>query len=149
MTGRCPEYPPAVEAQLAIAICRRLAPDLCWEVFSLDPRLSRVGENVLKDPACQWTLKRVSRIGCTAESAFSRMFHQRVGVSLTQWVRLVRVGHALVLLGATDMTIPDVATRVGFRSERTLQRAFKDVIGQSARSIKYGKRAESAENRVS
>lgn len=66
-----------------------------------------------------------------SRSVLDDRFRQVLGQSpiryLTQW----RMHLAENLLGTTDLTVYDVARRVGYQSEEAFSRAFKRERGQS------------------
>jgi transcriptional regulator GlxA family with amidase domain len=43
----------------------------------------------------------------------------------------LRVDHAKMLLVTTELKIIDVALESGFSNERTMQRAFRDILGMT------------------
>lgn len=71
----------------------------------------------------------------------NRITQQHLGMTLQQLVDDVRLKHIRVLLETTDMSLSDIAERVGYSSEFSLNRFFKKAEGMSAgryrQSIKY------------
>jgi AraC family transcriptional regulator of adaptative response / DNA-3-methyladenine glycosylase II len=62
----------------------------------------------------------------------SRLFQEKTGIPFSRWIRWERVSRAKKLLRDSDAAISDVAVAAGFRSTRTFERAFKDVLGITA-----------------
>ena len=63
-----------------------------------------------------------------SQAYLSRTFKQATGMGVLECIHKVRVEEAKKLL-ATDMTINDIAERVGYYSRRTLTQAFKRCEG--------------------
>jgi AraC family transcriptional activator FtrA len=62
-------------------------------------------------------------------SAFSRFFSRACGSTFSAWLAHIRTTQAARLLDSDNLSIDDVAYKVGFGSVRTLQRHFKDRYG--------------------
>jgi AraC-like DNA-binding protein len=60
---------------------------------------------------------------------FSAYFHERVGVTFSEWLNLERLARALRLLeGRDDWSVPALAAASGFVTARRLQRAFRRYL---------------------
>ncbi len=64
-------------------------------------------------------------------SYLSRYFKRIVGMSFNDYVNSVRISHACYLLTNTDYNILSVCTECGFKSLRSLNRNFKEQLGES------------------
>ena len=64
-------------------------------------------------------------------SYLSRYFKRIVGMSFNDYVNSVRISNACYLLTNTDKSILDVCTECGFKSLRSLNRNFKEQLGES------------------
>lgn len=64
-------------------------------------------------------------------SYFSRAFKERFGVSLTEYIGKRRVETAIKLLGETELTVEEIALKVGFSSKSSFYRAFTKMTGRS------------------
>ncbi len=62
---------------------------------------------------------------------FSAFFHSKVGITFTEWIRILRVRRSMELMRAHDESIPRIAFAAGFRDVRTFERAFKRYVGVS------------------
>ncbi|NLB40867.1 MAG: AraC family transcriptional regulator [Clostridiales bacterium] len=62
---------------------------------------------------------------------FSRMFKQYTGLTPVEYIRYVRLAKAAELLQQPDISIADVATKVGFEDQGYFSRQFKQVMGVS------------------
>ena len=63
-------------------------------------------------------------------SYFSRAFKERFGVSLTEYIGRRRVESAIKLLRETDLTVEEIAFRVGFPSKSAFYRVFGKITGR-------------------
>jgi transcriptional regulator GlxA family with amidase domain len=59
---------------------------------------------------------------------FARVFREETGTTPAAYVEAVRLDEARRLLATTDLTILEVARRVGFRSDAVLHRAFARTV---------------------
>jgi len=67
---------------------------------------------------------------------FSRRFKEELGVTPGQYVRHLRLSHAVPLLLRTDLTLEAIAYLSGFGSARRLAEASKDAYGCTPREIR-------------
>ena len=63
-------------------------------------------------------------------SYFSRAFKEKFGMSLTEYIGKRRVGSAIKLLRETDLTVEEIAIKVGFPSKSAFYRVFAKVTGK-------------------
>lgn len=59
----------------------------------------------------------------------SRVFKAKVGITITEYIGMVRISKAKELLIKTDMKIEDIGTAVGFENRTTFFRLFKKIEG--------------------
>jgi len=62
-------------------------------------------------------------------SYLSRCFKQKVGVGLYSYLQRIRVDAAKELMSDSDLTVKEIAERVGFNNVLTLNRTFKSLEG--------------------
>lgn len=77
------------------------------------------------------TLEEVSRQFFISPCYFSRTFRQVTGVAFTEYINGVRVKEAQRLLVKTDMSVSDIAERIGYKSATHFGRTFKMITGQT------------------
>ena len=65
------------------------------------------------------------------QSYFCRLFRENFGVSFLEYLTLYRVSNAKILLSAGNLSISDVAERVGFLDASYFSRCFKKIVGYS------------------
>ena len=59
----------------------------------------------------------------------SQMFREEYGMQLLNYIAYVRIDHAKLLLKETNLTIGEIAQKVGFLSSGVFIKAFKKMIG--------------------
>ncbi|MEU3496288.1 helix-turn-helix domain-containing protein [Kitasatospora cineracea] len=91
-------------------------------------------------PTREWALTRLHRPLTLAELAahaamstrtFARRFQEETGQSPGRWLTQQRIALARHLLEATDLTIDQIATRVGFANPVSLRQHLHSAIGVS------------------
>lgn len=88
-------------------------------------RLRRLTQKLNRDLSA----RRAADIVGLDRSYFSSLFHRSIGLRYTEWISLLRVTESVLLLRDTQLSIDEVAKRVGYRERRTFQRAFKRCVG--------------------
>ncbi len=106
---------------------RDLRPDST--AFSYYPRLSAVADYVRAHLTDRISLGVASRVARLERKYFSTYFRSKVGISFSEWLRLLRVTRAKRLMEMGEASIPRVAFASGFRDVRTFERAFKRFVG--------------------
>jgi AraC family transcriptional regulator len=66
----------------------------------------------------------------------SRVFHQRVGVTLTAYVREQRLAWASEMLLQTDLPASGIAAQAGFCDRGHFTRAFREATGMTPRALR-------------
>ena len=80
-------------------------------------------------PAEEWTAERLAgHVGMSRSNFFAR-FSELVGESPVRYLARFRVYAAADLLKRTNMSIAELAAKVGYESENGLARACKRVLG--------------------
>lgn len=64
-------------------------------------------------------------------SYFSRLFQERTGVSVSQFITETRITHAQRLLSDTRMRVSAIAEAVGYRSYQSFERRFTAQVGMT------------------
>jgi AraC-like DNA-binding protein len=91
---------------------------------------------VHREPARPWTVASLAQELAMSRSAFAARFTQLVGEPAMQYVTRQRMHLALDALGHEDVTVGELAHRLGYRSEAAFARAFKRVIGTAPGSVR-------------
>jgi AraC-like DNA-binding protein len=97
--------------------------------FEYYPPLKRVDEYVRVHLAEPISLCQIAGVAHLEPKYFSRFFHDRVGLTFTEWLAARRVEHAAALLRERDRPVGEVAQQAGFRTCRACDRWFKRFKG--------------------
>ena len=71
-----------------------------------------------------------------APKYFSSFFHAKTGVRYSEWIRALRVRHAMEMMRSANHSITRICYGVGFRNIRTFERAFKKHTSMTPREYK-------------
>ncbi|MPY87537.1 MAG: helix-turn-helix domain-containing protein [Luteitalea sp.] len=102
-----------------------------WLAALRDKQIGSAIALILRDPTRQWTVEMLARAVGMSRSAFAARFTSLVGESAMRYVTRWRMHVALTWLKDGDVTLSDVARRLGYQSEAAFSRAFKRFIGSS------------------
>jgi len=114
-----------------------------WMRALNDPRLARVLAALHEDPAQDWSVERLAEEAGMSRSPFSGRFAEIVGEPPHAYVARVRMHRASRLLRETDRTLADIAAAVGYDSESSFSRAFRNQFGVSPGAFRREARASS------
>lgn len=77
------------------------------------------------------SIREVANYVSLSPSHFSRLFKEVVGCSFTDYVTSVRLQHAQILLAKPELSIGEIASKVGFSNGNYLCNVFKTSFGCS------------------
>ncbi|MEU5848453.1 AraC family transcriptional regulator [Saccharopolyspora shandongensis] len=95
-----------------------------------DDRLRVVTSLLHSDPGSSATLRELGRTAGASERVLSRLFQDELGVSFRQWRSMLRVQHALVLLG-DGHPVTTISSRLGWANPTSFIEAFVAVVGET------------------
>lgn len=81
-----------------------------------------------------------------SETHFRRIFQEKMNMTPVEYVNFVRVRKACGLIDKTDISMEDVAEKVGFVTPSTFNRNFRRIIGTSP--YQWKKRPDNHEGRL-
>ncbi|HET9160104.1 MAG TPA: helix-turn-helix transcriptional regulator [Caulobacteraceae bacterium] len=93
-----------------------------------DPRLLRVCQRILEDPAAQADLDELAHVAAMSRRTFTRQFKAEVGMGLAVWRQQVRLMAALSMLAAGE-PVTSVAFAVGYDSPSAFSALFRRSFG--------------------
>lgn len=93
-----------------------------------EPRLSKIGQALIENPADPRTLDDWAEICGASARTLARLFLHDTGMTFGQWRLQARLNAAFVLL-MTDGEIARIAQKVGFSSQSALGVAFRRTFG--------------------
>ena len=100
-----------------------------------DPRLLRVCNALLADPASRLTLDSWVGMAGASSRTLARLFEAELGLSFAAWRQRVRFHNALEAIVAGE-PISRVAERNGYRSASAFAAAFRKAMGQPPSSLR-------------
>lgn len=107
------------------------------EVFSYNSRrIEKVMEFIHGSFSKQITLGEAAKTANMTESAFSRFFKLRTGMTFIDCLTEVRLGHASRMLISTTKTIAEIAYSCGFNNISNFNRIFKKKKGCTPRELR-------------
>jgi AraC-like DNA-binding protein len=112
------------------------------EALQYYPRLAQVLNYVQGRLSKPISLEDAATAAGLEKKYFSAFFHSKVGTTFTEWVRVLRVERAAMLMGGGEEMITRVALRSGFADVRTFERAFKRYVGVTPRAYRKAVRPE-------
>ena len=86
------------------------------------------------------TLGKLAKKCCYNPSYFSRVFKAYTGLSLTEYIKTVRIENACRLIETTDMKINDIFIEVGYSDKTRFFRDFKQLKSISPKEYRKVKR---------
>jgi AraC-like DNA-binding protein len=95
-----------------------------------DARLAPAIRQMHEDVARPWTMTQLARAAALSRSAFFDRFTRTVGIPPTEYLLTWRMALAKDLLRQRDISLIEIAQRVGYSSASTFSTAFKRHEGQ-------------------
>lgn len=131
----CPSWVSGSMVQLEERLAEAATP-VAWHAFSYYPRLERLYEFTRRNIASKITRIDAARVACLELRYFSVYFRHKVGVRFRDWLRLMRIAHAVDVLWSRDVQIQEAARLAGFDNVRSFERALRAIFGTSPRQFK-------------
>lgn len=115
-----------------------------WPLLSVEPASDRQAEDILFQ-VIQYMLEHyrqplqakdvAAELGVSS-SYLARIFSRRLHMSFSEYINRLRVQAAQDLLRSTDRPVTDVMLEVGFESQSTFNRVFRETLGVSPREYR-------------
>lgn len=99
-----------------------------------DPRLRRITERLLAQPACNGTLAALAASAALTERTAARLFLRETGLTFGQWRQQMRLQAALEHLAA-GANVTEAAFSVGYADVSSFIAAFKLLFGKTPSQI--------------
>ena len=74
----------------------------------------------------------------------SRLFREELGMTFTDYVRLIKIDYSMVLLRKTDIKVQEIARTVGMDNVNYFYNVFREVLGMTPRQYRLLQNRESA-----
>ncbi|MUL35458.1 AraC family transcriptional regulator [Gloeocapsopsis dulcis] len=102
-----------------------------WLRALVDSQMSIALALIHQHPETNWTVEMLAKQVNMSRSAFAARFKWLVGEAPLQYITRWRMYQAVDLLRSGNLTVTEIAQRVGYDSETAFSKAFKRQIGQS------------------
>jgi AraC family transcriptional activator of mtrCDE len=123
----------ALMSEALILLFRRLRSDpewpLPWLAALEDPRLAHAINLMLEHPEQDHSVESLAEATSMSRTAFAEAFRAHYGQGPMSYLREHRLRRAGSLLRHTDLTVDEVAARVGYASRSQFSRAFSGRFG--------------------
>ncbi len=96
---------------------------------AMEPRLSRAIARIHRNPDEPLVLGDLATTAGMSRTAFAEQFRRKTGLAPIAYLTKWRMLSAEQLLGDRSLSIPEIASRVGYESEIAFARAFKREFG--------------------
>ncbi|ALG09283.1 AraC family transcriptional regulator [Kibdelosporangium phytohabitans] len=102
-----------------------------WAAALADPAMCAALDAIHRDPARRWTVQSLAAEAGLSRAAFAQKFTRLVGRAPLTYLTWWRLALGASLLRERDVSIAQVAQRVGYGSEYAFGTAFKREYGMS------------------
>ncbi len=100
-----------------------------WLAATRDPQVGHALRLLHEKPGHRWTVPELARAVGLSRSALGKRFQDLVGQPPMRYLAGWRMNLAQQLLRQPELSIPQIAGRVGFDSDVAFHRAFKRAVG--------------------
>lgn len=100
-----------------------------WVNALFDPKIGKAILEMWRSPGEDWTIPRLAELAIMSRSRFVARFTHQVGEAPIAHLTGVRMYNAAIKLSARTLRISEIATAVGYASEKAFARAFKRWAG--------------------
>ncbi|MDQ4116478.1 MAG: AraC family transcriptional regulator [Actinomycetota bacterium] len=107
-----------------------------WLGALADDRIGTVLARVHREPEREWTVGSLAAMASMSRSAFAARFTELVGEPAMSYVTRWRMHAAVDALSGGDVTVAELAGRMGYRSEAAFSRAFSRVVGEPPGAVR-------------
>ena len=97
----------------------------------ISPQIQTVCDYINMHPKERFSIADFARRVGYTEYYFSHKFKQETGMSLSEYIRKVKIGHACLLLSGSSMGIQEISDELGFASRSYFSSSFQKQVGVS------------------
>jgi AraC-like DNA-binding protein len=107
-----------------------------WLAAIRDPRIGKALAAIHRQPGRAWSVEALADIAQLSRSVFSERFTSLLGTPPAQYLTRWRMQLASGWLRNEQLTVAEVAARIGYESESSFSRAFKRFSGQPPSALR-------------
>lgn len=89
----------------------------------------------------EWPVLRLARVSGVSEAHFARSFKDAFGLPPHRYLLTRRIERATAMLRDTELPIIEIAFQTGWKSLGTFGRTFRDITGETPRTLRARERA--------
>ncbi len=115
-----------------------------WLAGLRDESVGRALAKLHERPTHDWTLEELAQAVGVSRSVLAERFAHFTGIPPIKYLARWRVQLAATLLSTTELSVAEIAERVGYGSETALGRAFKRWVGVAPAGFRRGERGTTA-----
>ncbi len=115
---------------------RRHTPAAGVSMMLRDPQVHLAVTLMHDELAFPWTLDSLASHAGLSRTGLAERFRETMGDTPLQYLRTIRVQHAMRLLGETSQSLDQIARSVGYSDAFSFSKVFKRVVGQSPRDFR-------------
>lgn len=108
-----------------------------------DPKLGPVLGRIHAEPERPWTLAELADAATLSRTAFAEQFRNRVGEPPMRYLNLWRLQVARDLLLGSDLSVAQVAERVGYTSDVSFRQKYRQEMGMTPSAARRAARSQS------
>ncbi|MBT1064075.1 AraC family transcriptional regulator [Bowmanella sp. Y26] len=101
-----------------------------------DKRIRKALQLMHDGPQEHWTIESLANMVGMSRASFSKRFNQLVGETVFNYLSMLRVQKAKELIKTTPLMIDDIATSVGYDSERAFNKTFSKYVGMTPKQYR-------------
>ena len=102
-----------------------------WLGALQDKQIGRAILAIQREPEHEWTVELLADEVAMSRSAFAARFKKLIGETPMKYLLNWRMNVASTWLKERELTVAELASRLGYQSEAAFSRAFKRAIGVS------------------
>lgn len=106
----------------------------------MSPIIRKATKYIRENHQTSITLEEIAQYCCISKYHFSHLFKKEIGTSVIDFLNRIRIEKSMFYLEMTDLTMQEIATRIGFQDSNYFSRIFKKYIKSSPseyRATKY------------
>lgn len=119
-----------------VDVTRTLVPKETAKVFQRNSRINKLASHIHLHLDEELSLDSLAAYIGLTRSHLSRYFHEKTGMQLSRWISIQRVERARQLIDNSDLQLAEIARQVGFTSDSTFRRHFREQYSVSAREYR-------------
>jgi AraC family transcriptional regulator, alkane utilization regulator len=116
-----------------------------WLAAVRDPVVGSALRMMHSFPDRPWTVEELAYAAAVSRSALAQRFNTLIGEPPMQYLQGWRMQLAKNMLGQTNLSMPQIAQRIGYESVAAFSRAFKRSVGQPPATWRQGRLAQAAD----